>query len=368
VAAAAAAAAAAATAAASSHALGVVETGGEDGSDDGDTIGEAVDEPDYMIEAIDSAGFDPTVVGSRWRVNFTVELDCASILPYGIQSFPAENTAGRRRNFRSLPFPLPDSRCQPLTPIGVQTTRDRPFTIAELIMQQTVEEQLTQCITPTEYEPCHSTLRFGFVTAEALAPIGGFLGDYDDDNNRRIEGGNCTVVCPPFLECVHNALLSNRTSYEKQRCLTTTNGLMCAARTIGVYYNDNYERIPRRGFYGICFDYGCLECVVRLFELYFTCAVTCTRDATDVDCIDCAYTFENSHMMLLKLRDRMWEAYFLNMLGEYAVEDMLTANFTSCAISGQQCLSMQNYNMHALGIGDEPSFLTTGVHPVEEDT
>lgn len=56
------------------------------------------------------------------------------------------------------------------------------------------------------------------------------------------------------------------------------------------------------------------------------------------------------------------------MLGEYAVEDMLTANFTSCAISGQQCLSMQNYNMHALGIGDEPSFLTTGVHPVEEDT
>ena len=36
---------------------------------------------------------------------------------------------------------------------------------------------------------------------------------------------------------------------------------------------------------------GCLECVVRLFELYFTCAVTCTRDATDVDCIDCAYTY-----------------------------------------------------------------------------
>ena len=77
---------------------------------------------------------DPTVAPllPMFVLNFSTEVDCKSILPYGNQQFPAENVAGHLRNYRSLPFPLRISACQPMRASGSQTTRDRPFTIAEV--------------------------------------------------------------------------------------------------------------------------------------------------------------------------------------------------------------------------------------------
>ena len=70
--------------------------------------------------------------------------------------------------------------------------------------------------------------------------------------------------------------------------------------------------------------------------------------------------------MLLKLYDRLWEAYFLGGLGEYAASDMIYTNFTSCAAHGQGCLRTTEYERRALGTGDTPDYFNTGVE-IEED-
>jgi hypothetical protein len=68
--------------------------------------------------------------------------------------------------------------------------------------------------------------------------------------------------------------------------------------------------------------------------------------------------------MLLSLQDRMWEAYFLNALGETAFDDMLTADFRTCAASGLKCLGLDNYRRFAFGINDAPGYNNTGITPV----
>jgi len=317
----------------------------------------------FTIERIDTWVFNHSAIGSRWVLNFTVELDCASILPYGTQSFPAERSHGLPRNYKSLPFPIVDSPCQPIALSGIQTTRDRPFTIAEMIMQETAEAALTECIFPPESQRCYSTMRYGVVPPGAVAPIGGFVMDHIV----RFEETNCTIACPTFLECVHAKLLSNRTQAAKLECLSADPGVTCAARTVAQFAPSvGGGPFTRSGFEGICIDYTCLECIVAQYDEYFSCAVTCTTAPTDVVCVDCSYNYDNSHHMLLRLHDRLWEAYFLNLLGEYAVEDMLTANFTTCATRGHQCLKLQRYRQLALGVDDTPSFLNTGIEPEEE--
>ena len=95
----------------------------------------------------------------------------------------------------------------------------QPFTIAERIMQETAESDLSTCLTPTEANPCSSVLKNGFVAERAVLPIGGLLED-----DRSLVPSNCTVVCPPFLECVHAALLANRSQAAKRACLETRDG------------------------------------------------------------------------------------------------------------------------------------------------
>ena len=160
---------------------------------------------------------------------------------------------------------------------------------------------------------------------------------------------------------------SDKLCFPSYCCVHT---VLCTSRTIAQFTPspDGSGRQLRTGFDGICIEYGCLDCVVRGTEKYFTCALTCAIDRNNVECIDCSYTYDNSHLMLLRLRDRLWEAYFLHALDDYALDDMLNANFTTCATSGRRCLSMRRYEQLALGIDDEPSFLNTGKHPrVEEE-
>ena len=107
-----------------------VEAGAWSGMWDGGWL-DADDAPDGSfeitpLEADPSAGGDvlaPTL--PTFAINFTVEADCASLLPYGEQRFPADTVQGKLRNFRSLPFPLVLSSCQLISAGGAQTTRAR---------------------------------------------------------------------------------------------------------------------------------------------------------------------------------------------------------------------------------------------------
>ena len=201
---------------------------------------------------------------------------------------------------------------------------------------------------------------------QAISILGGFL------STNGLEGANCTVACPAFLECVHDALIiNNKSAAARERCITTPAGQTCTART-KAYFTERtiteqgVARIvgyDRTGFRGICVDYECFDCVVRLYAQHFTCAVTCLTDPSHVECIDCSYTYDNSHQTLLELEHRLWEGYFLGALGDYAVADLLHANYTSCALSGERCLVMANYEVHVKGIGDAPSYYNTGVRP-----
>ena len=59
-----------------------------------------------------------------------------------------------------------------------------------------------------------------------------------------------------------------------------------------------------------------------------------TSDVTSVECSDCSYTYEDMHVDLLTLRERLWEGYMLGGFGDYLITDFLEANFTSCALDG----------------------------------
>ncbi|KOO32379.1 hypothetical protein Ctob_002324 [Chrysochromulina tobinii] len=324
----------------------------------------------FTIEEItEPYHFDPGAVGSRWLVNFTVEADCSSILPYGEQAFPPELAAGHDKNFRGVPFPMRDSRCQPVAAQGKQTTRDRPYTISEKIMQETAESELSVCLTPPQADPCSNILNAAAVVESRLVvtPLGGLLSQSRDDLNRLLGEveSNCTVVCPAFLGCVHASLLSgNRSADARLRCLSSVEGKTCASRTVASFARAQRPFGARSGFEPICLKYSCFDCLVRQFELYFNCALACTRDKTAISCVDCAYNYAESHHMLLSLQDRMWEAYFLNALGETAFDDMLTADFRTCAASGQKCLGLDNYRRFAFGINDAPGYNNTGITPV----
>jgi hypothetical protein len=324
----------------------------------------------FTIEEItEPYHFDPGAVGSRWLVNFTVEADCSSILPYGEQAFPPELAAGHDKNFRGVPFPMRDSRCQPVAAQGKQTTRDRPYTISEKIMQETAESELSVCLTPPQADPCSSVLNAAAVVESRLVvtPLGGLLSQSRDDLNRLLGEveSNCTVVCPAFLGCVHASLSSgNRSADARLRCLSSVEGKTCASRTVASFARAQRPFGARSGFEPICLKYSCFDCLVRQFELYFNCALACTRDKTAISCVDCAYNYAESHHMLLSLQDRMWEAYFLNALGETAFDDMLTADFRTCAASGQKCLGLDNYRRFAFGINDAPGYNNTGITPV----
>ena len=54
--------------------------------------------------------------------------------------------------------------------------------------------------------------RYGSVTAESVSPLGGYLAQAD------LPVGNCSIICPPFLECVESFVRKpeNRTREARQ--------------------------------------------------------------------------------------------------------------------------------------------------------
>lgn len=291
-----------------------------------------------------------------------MEVDCTSILPYGEQHFPEESLSGELRNYRSLPYPLFLSRCAPAKATGAQTTRDRPFTIAELIMKSNAEEALVECLYPDN--ECSTLLRFRNVPSTAVSPLGGELTEHG------LSGGNCSRLCPTFLECAHTALadVQNRSQSTRHACIATQAGQSCTARTPAVFAPQNYAYRfvtdhatiranggwTRSGHAGICFEYECMPCVITQFQRYFDCAVQCSLSPDSIQCTDCSYMYDDSYEDLMTLRERLWEGYYLGAFGDYIVPDLLEANFTSCASEGKGCLSLTRYNMDVLGIGAEP--------------
>jgi hypothetical protein len=61
----------------------------------------------------------------------------------------------------------------------------------------------------------------------------------------------------------------------------------------------------------------------------------------------------------LCLTERLWEGYYLGAFGDYILQDVLEADFKTCASSKGAtktgCLSLATYNLVELGIGAEPT-------------
>ena len=248
----------------------------------------------------------PTLPG--FAFNFTVEADCEQILAYGEGKFPAQVIQGKRRNFQSVPFPLRLSSCQKALIDGPQKTRDRPFTIAELLMKLNAEAALGECLAPTG--GCSTLVRYSSVATTAISPV--TLTPISDSN---LDGGNCSLICPIFYECVNTALADSNTSAARRRehkaaCLATRSGQQCAARTPDVFnenrsaaaleikFSTGVKQWIRSGRRGICNAYACLQCAVSQFRSYFNCAMHCARGMESFDCVDCSYTYEESHSMI----------------------------------------------------------------------
>ena len=104
-------------------------------------------------------------------------------------------------------------------------------------------------------------------------------------------------------------------------------------------HENHQTTLKRSGYEGVCIEYNCYKCIVKFYEHHFYCAVACLNERAGLQCTDCSHVYKNSFGLLMRLRDRMWEAYFLGALQDYAL-DMLAANFTTCAREGIGCLSM----------------------------
>jgi len=276
---------------------------------------------------------------SSFSLNFTCLADCSAsgMLPYGAQVFPPTRSSGEAGNFRFLPFPLNVPACQQVHYSGQQTTRDRPFTIAENLMKTQMQTELYTCLLPQS--------RPDGCVSNADMVRDGSVGDV-------ISGGNCTLQCPEFLECVEEALRNNRTAEAGAVCRNSAAGRTCTARSPATFDDDGI----RSGNVGICLAYDCLYCAVERYDEYFRCAVSCQLLDPDTGSVsntalDCSYTYEDVHWLLPKLTERIWEAYMLGAVGPYVFSDILNANFTTCATMGEGCVSMTNFRRDAYGIG-----------------
>lgn len=144
---------------------------------------------------------------------------------------------GKQRNYKSLPFPLRLSSCQQLDVTGPQTTRDRPFTIAELLMKSNAEQALNGCLQPSG--ACASLTRYASVFVEAISAV-----TLRPLAEQSLPGGNCSIICPSYYECVEAALNDANTSHARRRehkhaCLHTPAGEQCTARTPDVFTEDS---------------------------------------------------------------------------------------------------------------------------------
>ena len=286
---------------------------------------------------------------SGFELRFTTLADCAEsgLLPYGEGRFPAVRSSGSpEANFKFLPFPLSVSTCQLQRFDGPQTTRDRPYTIAESLMKQQVENSLRSCLAAGTGRPdANSGCRNLVITSATF-------GD-----------ANCTTACPEFLTCVDELVTVDRNFSRgagRDTCWSSVSAMECTQRmpVVWVLQLDAWGREisgstrERTGGEGVCLNYGCLACAVELFLAYFECAVGCTRDSTSYACIDCSFTYADAYTELQLLREKLWETYFLRAIDDYVITDMLDANFRHCAANGTRCALRENFDCQFYGTGE----------------
>lgn len=179
-------------------------------------------------------------------------------------------------------------------------------------MRNNAKDALTSCVYPSG--DCSSMLRYASVSSQARSGLRD--GPTVDSMGKKLldvgmSGGNCSLVCPTFFECVHAALVnvSGRGRASRRACMQMPAGQICAARTRANFdrfyigFNQGYGW-TRSGHEGICFAYECLHCVVTEFRRYFECATQCHRSRESTECSDCSYNYEESHTDLVVLRER----------------------------------------------------------------
>ena len=95
----------------------------------------------------------------------------------------------------------------------------------------------------------------------------------------------------------------------------------------------------------------CFDCVAELFFDYFSCATSCTRDSTSLFCTDCSFVYSNLHADIIRLREKIWHAFYLKAFDDYVFADLLEADFRSCATDGKLCAVRDHFECQAYGTG-----------------
>jgi hypothetical protein len=263
---------------------------------------------------------------SGFSLDFTTSADCSGkgIAPYGEGVFPPLTVSSEPRNkeqpgsnFDYLPFPIQETSCQPMLVSGPQTTRDRPFTVADTVMKDAQEDQLRSCLHPGQCD-----LQVTALTGAA---------------------SNCTRYCDVFMQCVQEQM-GNRSAWKvgrnmynkslaaagRDKCVQMPEAALC----VNVQYPPTgmlsagwwtelgawTREAPKNA---ICLDFTCLSCAIDIYRTYFNCAHECSKDPIDPTptCIDCSYSFEDSYEDIDGLRDRFWEGYLSGSFGFHLCPD-----------------------------------------------
>ena len=327
---------------------------------------------------------------SAFSLDFTTSADCAGrgIAPYGEGVFPPLTmSADPGRNFEYLPFPLDTPSCQPLLISGPQTTRDRPYTVADAVMKTAQETQLYQCLGPGQCD-----LQY--------PPVGA--------------AENCSAPCAVFMQCVQEQM-GNRSAWKvgpnlynkshvaagRNKCLVLPEAQECinvqySTQSEGGWWLNGWTREAPKN--AICLAFPCATCAVDSYVKYFKCGLLCgqDRDNPHPECIDCSYSFQDSYEDIDALRERLWEAYLSGMFGfhicpdcnleedgmmggaeigmsrecrrcHYAIEDVLNSDVFAClndgnSVAGGRCLTLdrRGYNFEQDFFGVIPPNLAMG--------
>ena len=287
----------------------------------GNRVGRGEVDADGLVEVQRHLGVMPRRP-SGFSLDFTTTADChgRGITPYGIGMLPpitrsTEMHSRSSSNFLYQPMPLEPSSCQAMVITGPQTTRDRPFSIADNMMKLENEKQMERCIPPGSCD----------------VRIGGE------------RGFNCSAACNPFFACVHNNM-ANRSLWRigphlynkslvaraRQQCLQLPLADQCVdvdQRTVGSIRPGGPGGTNRLVSMALrtladpksagCLAFTCASCAVTIFDAFFRCAILCGQNIANPvpDCIDCSYQFDDVYDGIDRTRDRLWEAYFSGAFG-----------------------------------------------------
>lgn len=272
--------------------------------------------PNYHDAAGKAVDFTPTLEGivrhrdpSGFSFDFTTSADCRGkgIVPEGEAMLPPLTLTGNPlRNYKFLPFPLEPSSCQLQNIDGLQVTMDRPFTIVESIMKTAAEDEMYYCLDGS----CNPM-------ASGLAA----------------DGGNCTVACDVFIECV-NLQIANYSSWAVPgRKHLYNKSLVAAARDVCFQSNEAQEctrlYVPNPADPNdppislgnpksmLCLHLECYFCGKTLFEKYFNCAIDCGQNMShpSEECSDCSYSYQDMYDEIDKTRHKIFQAYFMGAIG-----------------------------------------------------